>query len=111
MVIASAVTTMHFEDLTAPRLSDRFCLSLAKRGVYWAFSRVASRVMAPPELTLSVRCQVLKRFLLSATVWIPRGTFMVEGVLPTNCVSRVMSAPEGSDFTLTSEGVLSSGSG
>src|SRR5271170_1350453 len=76
-------------------------LSPAHDASYCAFSSVAFSVTSLPALSAMVRCQLLKPDDPTEIMWSPGDSFSVEGVLPTNLPSTLMSAPSGMDLTTT----------
>ena len=70
---------------------------------YGVFSRFASRLIEPPALTVIVLCQVLKPDFSRTTIWSPDDNWIVEGVVPINLPSMVISAPSGADLIATAD--------
>src|SRR5437667_12470111 len=72
---------------------------------YGSLSSAASRLIAPPAVTVIVRCHSLKPDLPMEIVCSPGVNCTVEGVVPTNLPSMVISAPSGVDLITTADAV------
>src|SRR2546429_5068254 len=70
---------------------------------YGVFSRFASRLMEPPAVAVTVLWQVLKPDFSRTTMWSPGDNWIVEGVVPINLPSIVISAPSGADLIATAD--------
>ena len=62
------------------------------------FSSAAVSVTMPPGVIVMLFCQVLKPAFWTEIVHSPGGSRTVEGVLPKNLPSTLISPPSGSDF-------------
>src|SRR5437016_10587290 len=82
--------------------ADR-CFRKQRATSYGVFSRFASRLIEPPALTVIVLCQALKPDFSRATIWSPDDNWIVEGVVPINLPSIVISAPSGADLIATAD--------
>src|SRR6266404_2347989 len=78
---------------------------------YGDFSRDASTVILPLLLIVSARRQVLNPDFSMMIACSPGASCRVEGVVPTNLPSTVISAPSGVDLIATDERIAAESSG
>jgi hypothetical protein len=101
--------SLHFPDIVSICLPQKRTTPGAygqRPGSLLGFSRVASRFKVLAGPTVRVRCHDLKPDFSINIVWSPGPSFTVDGVLPANLPSIVMSAPSGVDLIVTVEASL-----